>query len=190
MRKFSIACLVCSLALSCLLLAASREASHAAAQKIERISSESLRPGETVMLSQDELNSYLRYDYAPELPSGVRDLAVTLLQDRSVVEALVNFEKLPAVQDSMLATLGAKLFQGERKLLARCRFVSANGQGKVDIDSLELDGEPLPDFLVAWLISSTVQPHLTEFEAGKPFPLAKKMRQIRLEPARVVVIAY
>jgi hypothetical protein len=172
------------------LLAQSREASLTAAEKLERITSEKLEQGETVTLSESELNSYIRYDYASEIPSGVRDLAVTLVKDHGVAEAFVDFEKLPAVKGSLVATLGARLFRGEKKLRARCRFISANGQGTIEVDSVEVDNQPLPDFLVDWLIASTVQPHLPDFEAGKPFPLANNLRQIRLEPANVVVVSY
>jgi hypothetical protein len=60
----------------------------------------------------------------------------------------------------------------------------------VEVDTVQLDGQPLPDFLVDWLIASTIQPHLSGFEAGKPFPLSNNLRQIRLEPARAVVVSY
>jgi hypothetical protein len=149
-----------------------------------------MKPGETVQLSQDELNSFLKYDYASEIPEGVRDLEVTLIKDYGIAEAVVDFEKLSAVKDSPLAMFGARLFRGERKLRARCRFVSADGQGKVEVDTVELDGQPLPDFLVEFLIASTVQETLKDFEPGKPFPLENNLRQIRLEPANVVVISY
>jgi hypothetical protein len=172
------------------LLAESRAASLVAAQKLERISAEKLKPGETVTLSESELNSYIQYDYAEEVPEGVRDLRVTLLKDYGVAEALVDMEKLSAVKNSPLGALGAKLFRGERKLRARCRFVSAEGQGKVEVEEVELDGQVLPDFLVDYLIASTVQPHLTDFEPGKPFALANNLRQIRLEPANVTVVSY
>jgi hypothetical protein len=158
--------------------AESRAASLVAAQKLERISSDKLKPGETVSLSETELNSYIQYDYAEEIPEGVRDLHVTLLKDYGVAEALVDLEKLPSVKNSPIAAMGARLFRGERKLRARCRFVSADGQGKVDVEQVELDGQVLPDFLVEYLVASTVQPHLPEFESGKPFPLANKLPTI------------
>jgi hypothetical protein len=191
MRKLILGCLLGVLALSCAtLLAESRAASLAAAQKLERIRSEKLKSGEVVMLSEDELNSYILYDYAEEIPQGVRDLRVTLLKDYGVAEALVDLEKLPAASSSPIAALGARLFRGEHKLHARCRFVSANGQGKVEVEQVELDGQALPDFLVDYLIESTVQPHLPDFQTGKPFPLANNLRQIRLEPANVAVVSY
>lgn len=191
MRKSIWGCSFLALALCCAaLLAESRAASLVAAQKLERISAEKLKPGETVTLSESELNSYIQYDYAEEVPEGVRDLRVTLLKDYGVAEALVDMEKLSAVKNSPIAALGAKLFSGERKLRARCRFVSADGKGKVDVEQVELDGQVLPDFLVDYLIASTVQPHLADFEPGKPFALANNLRQIRLEPANVAVVSY
>jgi hypothetical protein len=191
MRKFFLGYCIFALVLSSAILwAESRAASLVAAQKLERISSEKLKPGETVSLTENELNSYIRYDYAEEIPEGVRDLHVTLLKDYGVAEALVDLEKLPSVKNSPVAAMGARLFRGERKLRARCRFVSAEGQGKVDVEQVELDGQVLPDFLVEYLIASAVQPQLPDFESGKPFALANKLRQIRLEPANVAVVSY
>jgi hypothetical protein len=190
MRKFLSGCLF-PLALSSVLLCAeSPEASRSAAQKLERISAETLKPGEAVELSQAELNSYIQYDYAKEIPEGIRNLEVTLIKDYGIAEALVDFERLSAVRSSPLATFGASLFRGERKMRARCRFVSADGQGKVEVESVELDGQPLPDFLVEFLVASTVQKHLEDFEVGQPFSLENNLRQIRLEPANVVVVSY
>jgi hypothetical protein len=191
MRKFLSTCLFFPLALSSATLSGeSPEASRSAAQKLERISAESLKPGESVELSQSELNSYIQYDYAKEIPEGIRNLAVTLIKDYGIAEALVDFERLSAVKSSPLATFGARLFRGERKMRARCRFVSGDGKGKVEVESVELDGQPLPDFLVEFLVASTVQKHLEDFEVGKPFPLENNLRQIRLEPANVVVVSY
>lgn len=190
MKKSILGCLVAVLAVGVALAAESREASLRAAQKLERISAEDLKPGETVNLSEDELNSYIRYDYAEEIPEGVRDLRVTVINDYGIAEALVDMEKLSAVKDSPIAALGARLFRGDRKLRARCRFVSSDGQAKVEVEEVQLDGQPLPDFLVDYLIESTVQPHLTDFETGKPFALGGNLRQVRLEAANVVVISY
>jgi hypothetical protein len=191
MRKSILGGSVFVLGLCCAaLLAESRAVSLVATQKLERISSEKLKPGETVTLSENELNSYIQYDYAEEIPEGIRNLHVTVLKDHGVAEALVDLEKLAAVKSSPIAAMSAKLFRGERKLRASCRFVSADGKGKVEVDSVELDGQVLPDFLVDYLIASTVQPHLPDFEVGKPFPLANNLRQIRLEPANVAVVSY
>lgn len=191
MRKSILGCSVFVLGLCCAaLLAESRAVSLVATQKLERISSEKLKPGETVTLSENELNSYIQYDYAEEIPEGIRNLHLTVLKDHGVAEALVDLEKLAAVKSSPIAAMSAKLFRGERKLRASCRFVSADGKGKVEVDSVELDGQVLPDFLVDYLIASTVQPHLPDFEVGKPFPLANNLRQIRLEPANVAVVSY
>lgn len=190
MAKFTTRFLVCMAVSGLLLWAESPEASRSAAQKLERISAELLKPAEVVELSQEELNSYIQHDFATEIPEGIRDLELTVIKDYGIAEAYVDFEKLPAVQSSPIAAMGARLFRGERKMKARCRFVSADGQAKIEVESVELDDQPLPDFLVDFLIASAVEGHLDNFEPGKPFPLENNLRQIRLEPANVVVVSY
>ena len=82
------------------------------------------------------------------------------------------------------------LFSGEREVTANCRYRSADGYGRLDLDSVEIDGTTVPRFIVDWLIASYVNPQMPDFEVGKTVALPKKVREIRTEPGRVVVVAY
>jgi hypothetical protein len=167
----------------------SREKSDAARLKIERISNEELQGGEAVVLTEDELNSFLRYDYAEVLPKGVRDLRVELGQDRGVTHALIDLAKLQAQSEEPPNTVWMALLGGERKLRAVCRYTSADGQAVAEIESAELDGTSLPLPLLKWLVETTIGGEMEDFELGKPYPLPANLRQIRLEPAQAVITA-
>ncbi len=177
-------------ALGGVLSALSHEAGITAAKKLERIEAEQLLPGETINLSEDELNSYLKYQYAPEMPAGVRDVRVNIRSDSGVVEAYVDVAKLQRDNASPLGMLGAMLFDGEQHIKAQCRYTSAEGQGNIEVESVEIDGRPLPKFVLDWLIANVVQPHVRYFVVGEPAPLPAKVRQIRLEPGHALVTSY
>ncbi len=164
----------------------SREKGRAAASKLERISSEAMDSGETITLTQDEINSFLRYDY-PEMPEGVRDLQVQLLKDTGVAHAFVDLSKLQGSVEGSFATFWLAAFRGERELKATCRYTSADGQAVVELESAELDGRSIPKPILDWLVSTVLAEHIEGVELGRPTPLPHKLRQIRVEPGKAVI---
>ena len=189
----------CCLATGSLLMAAvlsassallSPAASSSAKRKIDRINSGSLSSGETVVLSENEINSFFKYDHAGEMADGVREVKVKLREGGAVVRVLVNLSRAQGQNGGPGGILWRFLFSGEREVTADCRYRSADGYGQLDLDSVEIDGTTVPQFVVDWLIASYVNPQTPDFEVGKTVALPKKVRQIRTEPGRVVVAAY
>ena len=87
------------LATGSLLLAAALSASSpllspaaglSAKRKIDRINSGRLRNGETVILSENEINSFFKYDHSGDMPDGVREVNVELREGGAVVRVLVS----------------------------------------------------------------------------------------------------
>ncbi len=168
--------------------ALSREKSQAAAAKLERISTESMESGETVVLTEDEINSFLRYDY-PEMPEGVRDLQIQLLKDTGVAHGFIDLSKLQSGESSF-ATFWLAAFRGERELKATCRYTSADGQAVVQLESAELDGRNIPKPILDWLVSTVLAEHIEGVDLSRPTPLPHKLRQIRIEAGQAVITAY
>ena len=165
-------------------------ASLSAKRKIDRINSGSLRNGETVVLSENEINSFFKYDHSGEMADGVRDVKVKLREGGAVVRVLVDLSHAQSQNGAPGGILWRFLFSGEREVTANCRYRSADGYGRLDLDSVEIDGTTVPRFIVDWLIASYVNPQTPDFEVGETVALPKKVRQIRTEPGRVVVVAY
>ena len=168
--------------------ALSREASAKAETKINRIVEDGLGPGETVILTDDELTSYLRYGYAEELPEGVRDLAVRFEADKGTLTGFADFSKLSAEGGSPGAML-LMMLRGERAIEARIRYTSARGMARVEIESFKVDGREMQGVLLDWVVSTFVAPRMENFALGSPTPLDHNLEQIRLEPGRAVIIA-
>ncbi len=168
--------------------ALSPEAGARAEAKFDRIMEDQLEPAETVTLSEDEINSYLRYSYASELPDGVRDLAVRFEREVGLVSGIADFSKLSANGDSP-GRLLLMLLSGERKFEARVRYVGARGMARVDVESFFVDGRDMSGPLLNWLVNSFVAPRMEGFELGRPTPLRHNLEEVRLEPNRVVIVA-
>ena len=168
--------------------ALSPEAGAAAEAKLDRIMEDELAPGETVTLTEDELNSYLQYNYAAELPEGVRDLAVRLEPEIGIVSGYADFSKLATEADSSTRFL-LMLLQGERKFEARVRYVAARGLARVDVESFLVDGQEMSGPLLNWLVNTFVSPRMEGFALGSPTPLGHNLEEVRLESKRALIIA-
>ena len=187
------------LAIGSLLLAATLSASSSllsptaslsAKKKIDRINSGSLRNGETVVLSENEINSFFKYDHSGEMPEGVREVNVEFREGGAVVRVFVDLSRAQDQQGAPGGIVWRFLLRGERKVVAHCRYRSADGYGRLDVDSVEIDGRTVPRFIVDWLIASYVNPQMPDFEVGKAVGLPKKVQEIRVQPTRLVVVAY
>ena len=149
-------------------------ASSSAKRKIDRINSGGLRNGETVTLSENEINSFFKYDHAGKMADGVREVKVKLQEGGAVVRVLVDLSRSQGQNGAPGGILWLFLFSGEREVTADCRYRSAEGYGRLDLDSVEIDGTMVPQFVVDWLIASYVNPQTPDFEVGRDRSLAKK----------------
>ena len=170
--------------------AVSPEAGRAARAKLVRITSEKLGAGESVTLTEDEITSLLRYDSEIDIPEGVRDLKISLDNNRAEVRARVDISKMQSAGGGDPGYLVRLLLSGERELRATCRYTSSQGEGRIDVESVEIDGTRISGSILDWLISSFVVPRVPEFEPGKAMPLPHNLREIRLEPGRAVLTSY
>ncbi|MDA1314800.1 MAG: hypothetical protein O2968_15815 [Acidobacteria bacterium] len=165
----------------------SPELGRVARQKIERIEQRHTEPGETIVFTEDELNSLLKYEYAPEMPEGVRDVTVRLMAERATIRAYLDIGKLQEASGGSFGGLWAMLFRGEKELLAQCRAVSEIGRAHVEVESVQFDGTTLPAPLLKWLISATV----TDEDPGERnrVTLPDSLRELRIAPDGAVVVA-
>ena len=191
MQIYKLAAYACLLAGAGLLTAAvSPEVGRTARAKLVRVTSEKLGSGESVILTEDEINSLLRYDSELDVPEGVRDLKVSLANNRGELRARVDISKMRSPGGGDPGYLVRLLLSGERELRATCHYTSAQGEGRIDVESVEIDGARISGSILDWLISSYVVPRVPEFEPGRSIPLPHNLRQIRLEPGRAVLTSY
>ncbi len=178
--------LLMAAALPITMCALTPEASIAARDKFNRIVEDQMEPGETIVVSEDELNSYLKYDYAPSIPEGVRDLKVRIHQGTSVITAIVDFAKVSAggAGNFLIRMLG-----DNKEVLSRVKFASRNGMVQVDVESMKVNNTEMAGMLTTWLVNAFVAPETDGFELGKRVPLQHKLDQLNLEPGRVVFVA-
>jgi hypothetical protein len=170
------------------LFAVSLEESRSASEKLDRISLGKMDPGERITLTQSEINSFLRYDYAELIPEGIRNLRVVFESDTGIVSGRADFSRLSEAQDAATRLL-LMMLRGEHDFVARVRYVSADGQARADVDSFRVDGRELKGPILDWIVQNYVATDLEGFALGQPTSLGNNLDQIRLETGQAIVVA-
>ncbi len=174
---------------ACVLTAATLtpHAGRTAGEKFQRILDERLRPSEVLVFTDQEVNSFFAYEPPPEIPEGIENVRVQILEDSGLIDADVDLQKVQAAAGSRPNFLLGLLLNGERHVRARCRLTSADGVGVVEIESVDIDGRVFRGALLDWIIAQYVVPRVPEFQPGEPMPLPKKLKAVRFENGRAVV---
>jgi hypothetical protein len=141
-----------------------------------------------VILTQDEINSYLRYDYASEVPAGVTDPNLRLEPDRVTGTATVDFLEWQVQKGASPGFLLSWLLRGKRRVEVVGRWTSAEGYGLADIESVTIGSVPVSGGAVKFLIDNLVRPRYPGAVVGERVALGYHLRQVRIERGRAVVV--
>jgi hypothetical protein len=150
-------------------------------------SHKSLKP---IVVTDTEINSYLKYDRPEFLPPAVRHLVIHLKPEGIYGESNVNFDQLQAGQPSAndLGTkLVASIFRGDQKVTALAKIVSSNGTGKLTIQDVHVGSVALSDWLVNWLIQTYVESQY-KIDLKKPFLLPPQVSRIEFAPGKAILV--
>lgn len=147
----------------------------------------SLRP---VVFTDDEVNSFIKYDRPPFLPPSVRDLVIHFEPDGIHGAANVNFDELKPSQQSespLTAKLLASIFQGTQHLTALGVVESKDGTGTLTIKDVHIGSTALSDWLVNFLIQTYVESEY-KIDLSKPFLLPKHVTHIEFAPGKAIFV--
>ncbi|MBI4465107.1 MAG: hypothetical protein HY647_10420 [Acidobacteria bacterium] len=166
----------------------SKEAAQTAALKLRRIqeSSPTNHSFGWIKLSEQEVNSYFRYELASALPPGVSKIRLQFHPHRPIGFALVDFDKIKEISSTPL--LGYFL-QGVHAVGVEGTFSSSNGTGQFQLETVTLDGIALPQIVVDFLIERYVKARYPNAAIDRPFSLPFSIEQVRVEEGEVVLVS-
>ena len=167
-------------------------------QKIERIvqtertvAQRKAPAGLTTPLSQREVNSYLRYDLAPQVPVGIADPVITILgEGRLLGEAVVDLDAVSRANPPKGFFDPMRLLTGRLPLRVQGVLATSRGTGRFSLESASLAGLPIPKSVLQTLLShySRSQEKPDGIGLDDPFALPAAIREIRVEPGRALVV--
>jgi hypothetical protein len=146
------------------------------------------RKPETIVVTEGELNSYLAYTLAPEMPAGVSNVAVRFERERIETTGVVDLDRVGKIQtESSLSPLS--LLTGPVSVELRGRLQNKDGFGSIEWEQVRVASIPLPLSVLARLVASSTrtarQPE--GFDIHAPFRLPYSARKVTLVPGRAVL---
>jgi len=167
-------------------------------QKIERIvqaehtvAQRKAPPGLTTPLTQREVNSYLRYDLASQVPVGIADPVITILgEGRLLGEAIVDLDAVSRANPPKSLFDPMRLLTGRLPLRVQGVLATSRGTGRFSLESASLAGVPIPKSVLQTLLShySRSQDKPDGIGLDDPFALPAAIREIRVEPGRAIIV--
>jgi hypothetical protein len=143
------------------------------------------------VIHQREVNAYLTTYLREDLPPGVADPRIEIVGD-SVLRGTVMLD-MDAYRASRPPTSGfdpLAMLSGTLQARARGRLITADGEGRFELDEADLGGIPLPRVLVQQLLAyySRTAEQPRGIRLDDPFDLPVSIREIRVRPGEAVVI--
>ena len=143
-----------------------------------------------VVFYQREVNAYLRFQAAPEFPTGVTEPFVTLREGGAVsVSATVD---LSAIRDARPRSVfdPVRYFGGNLPVAASGLLRTDRGVGCVEVESVTVSGVRVPSLVLSELVRYYSRSELRPegVDLAEPFDLPYGVTELRVERGRAVAM--
>jgi hypothetical protein len=163
-------------------------------QKVATINDRAARPSKVarrITITESEVNSYLVYEARDQIPVGVVDPSITVigpgrLSARAVVDLdAVRKQKAPT---SLLDPMN--YLMGRLAVTAVGTLKTANGVGRIELESSSVGSIPIPKMLLQEIVSyysrSAEKPGGIGLD--DPFPLPSRIREIQVDRGQAIIV--
>jgi hypothetical protein len=168
-------------------LAARRQAAEGAAAKLQHLrrNGQQLRPDPSpTVLTESEINAYLASSEVA-LPKGVRTLRVAGQTGMMTARARVNFDEVTAGARSPNPLLA--LFSGVHDVEAVAHASGSGGVARVHVDSIALDGVPVPRVALELFANYYLRPRHPNLGLDSSFRMPERIQTAALGPHNLTV---
>jgi hypothetical protein len=172
----------------------SREQAQAFQQKLQRIrefgQQKSDKPRETP-ITQDEVNSYLKFSAGDQIPVGVTEPAIVIQNEgRLSGRAVVDLDVIRRQKGSGSWFDPTSYLTGSLPVTATGVLRTDNGRGQFTLERAAVSGIPIPKSFLQEIVSyySRSDDYPTGVNIDDPFALPAEIRRIDVAPARAVIV--
>jgi hypothetical protein len=138
---------------------------------------------QTTTVTQDELNAYLA-EGGVTIPKGLSKVKIEFQPGTVHASSQVDFDQLSEGHGGGNPIFSA-LFSGTHDVEADGQASGSGGQGSVTIESVKLDGVPVPKSALQYLIQHYVKPKYPSAGMTSTFALPEKIETAVVEQAKV-----
>ncbi len=163
-------------------------AAYSAEAKIQHIRENARRnPPDQVpsVLTEREINAYLASGRVA-LPTGVRSVRFTGHDGVVNTTASVDFDAITAKSKSSNPLLS--LFTGVHAVHAVAHASGSGGQGRVHIDSLDIDGVTVPRVALEFFLDHYVRPKYPQVGMDSVFALPERIDTARIADHQLILM--
>ena len=143
--------------------------------------------GAVVTVSGSEIDAFVAEQAALQGKGAIRNTHVDLWQDHGRVIARVDIVSLAELRGRPLNWFFAAMFAGQRQVIATTKLLSVQGQARVDLEKLEVEGHVLDGRPLQFLIDEFVLPEYPDARVSQWFPLGFGIRTIHLSAGQVAI---
>jgi hypothetical protein len=141
--------------------------------------------------SESEVNSYIHFELAPELPTGVRDPAVDIIgEGRLSGEATVDLDRVRESKASGRWFDPLNMLTGRLRVAASGVLASEGGLARFTLEEATVAGVPVPKAVLQELVTyySRSPAYPDGVSLDDAFPLPARIREIDVRPDQAIVI--
>lgn len=145
----------------------------------------SLKP---IVITDAELNSFVKYGRPPVLPPGVTNVDLHFKPEGVEGAADVNFDELKPTEqlgNQLGSMLLASIFRGTQHVTALGVLTSNDGTGTLTLKNVHIGNTVLSDWLVNWFMQTYVQSEY-KIDLSKPFLLPSHVTHIEFAAGKAI----
>ncbi len=158
-------------------------------KKIAVIESNSSNPPaqpQTTTITQDELNAYLA-EGGVSIPKGLSNVKIEFTPGTVHASSQVDFDQLSEGHGGGGNPIFSALFSGTHDVEGDGQASGSNGQGTVTIETVKLDGVPVPKSALQYLIQHYVQPKYPNAGMTSTFNLPERIETATVQQSQVAL---
>jgi hypothetical protein len=142
-------------------------------------------------VTQNEVNAYLAYDAAPDLPAGVVNPSVTILGGgRLSGSAIVDLDAVRKANPSAGMLDPTSYLTGRLPITATGVLTTTNGTGRFQIESAAIGSVPVPKVVLQQIVSYYTRTPDRPGGIGldEPFALPARISEIQVQRGQAIIV--
>jgi hypothetical protein len=142
-------------------------------------------------VTETEVNAYLVYETADELPTGVTDPSVSIPgTDRVTARAVVDLDAVRRQSKPTSLFDPTRYLRGRLPVRATGVLRAGNGVAQFELESADIAGVPIPKLLLQEIVShySRSAEHPSGLNLDDPVALPARIREIHVERGQAVIV--
>ena len=141
------------------------------------------RTQETIVVSEEELKSYVLYEMREDIPARIDSLNVELSDGAVAADTKMTFG--PESTGNPLLDV---LIGGTHNLFVKGKLAAAAGRGRFELQEVKVDGIPVPTILVEALIARYVKPKYPDVDLNEPFLMPWGIDALTITPGKTTIV--